>query len=351
MTYRLKNGIKIPYVNSYGPTGMKHLTEDIFVKYLDTLMRRKISNSACSVTFTSSNEYFVKLDIPNLTVSFSNDIHRRFKECIQDPQIVYFIVPFHIRFPTYYGTDSEGDRLGHANTVLIDKSEKTIELFEPHGQRFRGHPLYIDTHLLVRETVKKVFPFTQDYSFRSAFDNCAIAPQRNDRFCLAWTLLYIELRLLNGNRFPTQTLFQEFNDNFNESQRADYIKKYVTSVTKKVVRGQIATSRYPDFHLPFRTLDPFIQDHRAFKVRMVALMYLYTTISDESKRNDIFTELINYRKYSRFEKTFFEFFNGRYENLITVFKENPFLFDQLNDAPEFARMTRALYDIKMNNMA
>ncbi|NBU33901.1 hypothetical protein EB118_02150 [bacterium] len=358
-TYKLENGIRIPYVQIYEATKRRSFTEDIFVEYLDVLFRRKTSRSVCSQKMSSSNEYFVQLDIPNLTVKMSHGLRERFKKCIQDEDKWYFIVPFHIRFPTFYSASSVGEddelnlgspSVGHSNTVLIDKSTQQIELFEPHGDRFRGHPIEINTKLLIHETVKKLFPFTQTYTFRSAFDTCNVAPQREDKYCLAWTLLYIELRLLNGNtKVSTETLFRQFNSIFiSDAQRVVYIQKYITMVTERVKDIRKVYNAYPDYMLPFPILDPFIPDNIAFTVRFLALLYKYKTVSNEVERKQILNEVVGYRRHSRFEKIFFDFFNNKYDDILEIFKENNFIFEQFDDANEFARMVKALYTIKQS---
>lgn len=219
--YKFTNGVRIPFVQNLHPTSLKFLTEDIFVTYLDVLFKKKISKHVCSRKLIASNEYFVKLDIPSLIVNVSKTLMSRFNECALDDSKKYFIVPLHIRFPSYYRvtdrvndivTDivSDTQTIGHANTVLVDRTRKEIELFEPHGQFFKGHPVSLDTQAMIKQIVTRVLPFTQDYVFKNVFSTCeSLAPQKDDLYCLAWTLFYIELRLLNGT-LDSSTVFSGF---------------------------------------------------------------------------------------------------------------------------------------------
>ncbi|NDD53115.1 hypothetical protein EBZ39_04410 [bacterium] len=350
-TYKITNGVRIPFVQNLRPTSLKFLTEDIFVTYLDVLFKKKISKHVCSRKLIASNEYFVKLDIPSLIVNVSKTLMSRFNECALDDSKKYFIVPLHIRFPSYYTVSdrvSDTQTIGHANTVLVDRTRKEIELFEPHGQFFKGHPVSLDTQAMIKEIVTRVLPFTQDYVFKNVFSTCeSLAPQKDDLYCLAWTLLYIELRLLNGN-LDSSTVFGGFHEYFNtQSQKLNYIKRYIT-----FVKGQIEKypsrehNMYPDYDFPISHLDTFVVNPADFKVRLIGLMYLYSSSQDTLQRQQILNELLSYRKHSRFDDTFFNFFSGRYNDAVKVFDENKYIFDHFNDSAEFARLFRTLVELR-----
>ena len=95
----------------------------------------------------------------------------------------------------------------HANCLVINKEEKRIELFEPHGHRtsssvLGGHVrayskkikalrLFWKSHLPEYKVVNVV-----DEVKRTAFQ-VEYDPERSTGYCVTWSLLYMHYRILN----------------------------------------------------------------------------------------------------------------------------------------------------------
>jgi len=120
----------------------------------------------------------------------------------------------------------------HANILILDLKEKTIELFEPHGKRTEMTTMdslegaYKISDNLLKKMFSKILP---KYSY--------ISPQnylptyglqwRIDSYtglCVSWTMLYIHYRILNPN-IERKRLVQYMNT---------FTKKFILRYVKQV---------------------------------------------------------------------------------------------------------------------
>ncbi len=117
-------------------------------------------------------------------------------------------------------------RIGtHANIILIDTQKKTIELFEPHGNREKSELENVSrAYYKVSKNIERFFKFNfPDYKYipPSSYEPKKGLQVRLDAYsglCVTWSILYLHYRLLNPN----------------VSQ-----KKLVTYLDKKVTRNFI----------------------------------------------------------------------------------------------------------------
>jgi hypothetical protein len=112
--------------------------------------------------------------------------------------------------------DSSGNELigAHANLIIINNDEKTIERFDPNG----GNPLmddgqYLTYTKIIDKYIKEFFMndnIYKEYTYISPLDYCLIGPQQkigsqgcppNEKtgFCGTLSVLYGLLRILNPN--------------------------------------------------------------------------------------------------------------------------------------------------------
>ena len=94
---------------------------------------------------------------------------------------------------------------GHANCLIINILQKTIERFDPHGGD--GEAVY--NQKLIDDSLKKIFSMElKDYTYINYYESCPyIGPQAleaNSEYvhglCVTWTTLYIVLRILNPKK-------------------------------------------------------------------------------------------------------------------------------------------------------
>lgn len=99
------------------------------------------------------------------------------------------------------------DNNTHANMILMDTKKKTIELFEPHGNRSKSSKLlsisqaYYKSNKSVKRFFKQYFP---SYKFISptSYEPSTGLQDKIDAFsgmCVSWSILYLHYRLLNPN--------------------------------------------------------------------------------------------------------------------------------------------------------
>jgi hypothetical protein len=93
----------------------------------------------------------------------------------------------------------------HANCLIINILQKTIERFDPHGGD--GEAVY--NQKLIDDSLKKIFSMElKDYTYINYYESCPyFGPQTleaNSEYahglCVTWTTLYIVLRILNPKK-------------------------------------------------------------------------------------------------------------------------------------------------------
>lgn len=98
----------------------------------------------------------------------------------------------------------------HANLLIIDTKEKTVELFEPHGARAESSELesVSRAYQKVSKQVRRFFSFYYpELTFipPSKFEPSDGLQMRIDAFsglCVTWTILYLHYRILNPDIKP-----------------------------------------------------------------------------------------------------------------------------------------------------
>ena len=154
---------------------------------------------------------------------------------------------------------------GHSNIFIIDKVNKEIEHFEPHGEFFNIQPKDKKKQVFLRDQSEKIKIIIKSlaeslvptYKFIPCLDYCPIiGPQsikHEDKYklsncddksglCVAWSLLYVYLRLLNPS-LKRSILMKYILNNVNIS----YILKFVTLIDKIV----------PDIEINYQSCEKF----------------------------------------------------------------------------------------------
>jgi hypothetical protein len=126
----------------------------------------------------------------------------------------------------------------HANIILMDSKKKTIELFEPHGDRSRSSQLESISKGYYRATkaVKKFFnQYFSSYTFipPSKYEPSEGLQDKIDAFsgmCVTWSILYIHYRLLNPD-VSQKELVKYLNKTINKRILLQYTR-YVEDIIK-----------------------------------------------------------------------------------------------------------------------
>jgi len=291
------------------------LDTEVFTKYLDLLFQKKNKDIyVCSTNLVALNEYFIEVNISEGTYKISNYLLTLYNQCSKIRNIRFFIVPIFLIFPQVYNgkEDSILQSTGHSNAILIDKKSKLVEWFEPHGEAYKGHFLKFDTEKILKSILNDIFPGIDNaYTFNNALKSCDyLAPQKGDRdtYCLGWSLLYIELKLLNPT-YSSYTIFKLFNERFyTDEKRLTYIKQYIIYVENSV---KLAVSKLHSLYkkgIAFNFGDIIINKNKLDE-RILELLRMYKNETNPLLRLGIFYELMGYSKYLMFHEILFQFLN------------------------------------------
>jgi len=146
----------------------------------------------------------------------------------------------------------------HSNMLIYRPDEKTIERFEPHGQKFYGYEK--DQDEIINKTLKTMFekkmkPYLKKYTpkYIPANEVCPVdkgfqylepqikgLEQEGGGFCNLWSLFFLELIFLNPNISTKEVL-----------QKALDISKEDPQYLKNVIRGYVKKTE--------KTIDKFMK--------------------------------------------------------------------------------------------
>ena len=294
-------------------TASRYLEEEIFTKFLDkvivnTYLSSLINNSEiCIFTSVFYTDYFVTIDFVDLLYKIPKIFNDTVKGCKENPNIRFFVVPVKLIF-SY--------TKAHSNIILIDTQKNTIELFEPHGDRYKGGtdiPFNIEKHIIT--LVERLFPEKfLSFTFTNVQNQCLMGVQGLQNIsdptsghCLAWSLLFIHTKLINLNK-NTSDIINYFTQQFKPQELDEYIKLYI---------GMLETTQYDSFKtIPnFKYYLDLSDEEKGFiKNKIITLTNKYISESyspnvSEKDIDDIYEELISYHKTPDFDKLFFETIN------------------------------------------
>lgn len=308
-----KSNIILPDVSKHPYSVDTFLDEDTFVNCLDKIMRNSNSvyKSVCTTSSFKVVDYFVELNMADFLVKIPKNLKAFLDICKEDPFVRYYVIPVKLIFPTEpeQGDESNRDYIAHSNILLVDNLNLKIEFFEPHGVSFDSHVIDFNIESTVRNIVQNLFPKrSQVYSFENVHSLCPVGPQSLEStvdstggYCLAWSLLYVHLRIMNTNKKHQDII--TFLTGLPPIQLNNYIKRYLSLLKT----GMTTVKQYDSFD-QYKII-PSSKQLELIKKRIHYLLKLYMT-SDYNKRQ-IFSELITYRKFDFFHSEFISFFNTK----------------------------------------
>jgi hypothetical protein len=148
-------------------------------------------------------------------------------------------IPFIYIKLSVYLLDNNNTR--HSNAIIIDNINKTVERFEPYGEMPFTNSQDINDmiNLNIAQLLQYKFVFVQPYpGFQSRSDefgkyNKAYGDPMG--FCLAWTFLYLDIKLLlyknnskaNPIDFINWYIINKFSKEFNINENTNKTNKYI----------------------------------------------------------------------------------------------------------------------------
>jgi hypothetical protein len=211
----------IPNINSYL---LNNLTfEDTFPFSDDIIAKEPIF--PWIISYYSENEYYIHPYLNNIINSTRREGKKRF--------IVVFIS---IIF----------DSILHANILIYDLKNMTVERFEPYGNTsFMDQPMdnVLEEELTWNTGLKYLRPsdFLPWTGFQTISDETNIINEKAGDFggfCLAWCLWYLETRLKNPDIEPKVLIDKLIHKLINKLTKLDikfieYIRNYSNKINKK----------------------------------------------------------------------------------------------------------------------
>ena len=212
----------LPNLDTFEESNLMFLETQLFSSYLNVIN--------IGINFVNSNtitknlrDDFLEINFETLHYRISNELYLAIRS--NNRQIS--ILPINLLFP--YPTLN-----GHSNIIIINPFKKTIEFFEPHGKDF-GNSLenIIDTTRIILKIFSEIFPMFNDYTKINSSQICINGPQyfqgtidQQVGHCLAWSLLFIQLRLkyINADSDFIVTSLSKIDPIYLNS----YIKRYIT---------------------------------------------------------------------------------------------------------------------------
>lgn len=309
----MQDNVILPNLKLMKPSQSLFLREDIFSKFLDKIIYDAFQNpktQTCPIKSVFYTDYFITIDFVDFIYKIPNILLSSITKCKSNPNIRFYVIPIRLNL-TY--------KSAHSNVIIIDNSEGTIEFFEPHGSMFQGFsvpkPYHIENH--IKTLVSRLFPLrSQIYKYKNVQNNCPmglglqskqniINPQSGH--CLAWSLLFIHVRILNLFLHPDDVI-NYFTTKFTAVDLDRYMRRYIALLENTTLYSQSKTLPSFKYHL-------FLSQEERYNIsnRITSLTEQYLLESSTAKNkeviNKIFEELISYHKFPRFNDIFFSTVN------------------------------------------
>lgn len=349
MLYSKYKWLKYPNVSEYPSTDKLFLDNISYVNYIDTIFRKQ---NICTIKLNEIDEYFVNINISDLTFSVSKKFENYLHKCKENNKIQFYIIPITLIFPNTFESENLYNKTNaHSNVVIIDTKNGVIEFFEPHGMFYKGNVVIYNTELIIQTVISQILPLfsprnNNNYIFENVYSSCPyFGIQTTDSYCLAWSLFYTELRILNTN-YTSEDIINILSE-WTQPFRLEYIKKYISyiqdnSVYRKdiifnsvqqtkigeLVQDQLSSSFNPFlFVKPLKLYNVIIKETLINRIHV--LLKEYKNLNDNIKTSqfsnpdqNLAFNLNQKLKLVFNELTSYQDFPGFYDYLLQFFKSN-----------------------------
>ena len=349
MSYSRYNWLKYPNVSNYQSSDKIYLDNISYVNYIDTIFRKQ---NICTIKLNEINEYFININISDLTFSVSKKLENYLHKCKENKKIQFYIIPIALNFPnTFESNDLYRNTSGHSNVVIIDTINNVIEFFEPHGVYYKGNTVIYNTELIIQTVISQILPLfsprnNTNYIFENVYSSCPyFGIQTTDSYCLAWSLFYTELRILNAEH-TSQDIIDILSE-WDKPFRLEYIKRYISYIQdKSVYRKEIVYNSVEQ-----RKIGELVRDNFSSPFNpsfLVKPLKLDNVILKETLINRINVLLKEYKKLNDTMKNS-EFLNLEQKFVITLKQKLKLIFNELISYQDFPGFYDYLLQFFKNN--
>lgn len=299
--------VAVPDLDSYKESDKLILEEQVFVSYLHNILSHysRIFNFCFPFSHTYIMDHFITITFPKMSIELNNGVISTINKTCLNKSLI--ILP--IKLITFQ-ENTTNMFAGHSNVVFIDNDRQTIEYFEPHGIRYLDKiSEVVDIPDLVSTFIRNTLPFTKSYITVNSASSCLLGVQSlqgiiniESGHCLAWSLYFITLRILNqltilNNETVSEYLNKYLTSKFSPMELDAIVRKFISLLySLPVLKNITYFSTYSADILPYF-------NYEKVEERINYLAYLYF----ESLRKGtyeyihlIFEELASYKTFPRF---------------------------------------------------
>ena len=217
-------------------SGVHYLNMEHFLYYLEYVTNEIYYDNM--LVYPMASDYKNMLIMNFKDQKFDTSTH--IANLLQKANTRFIVLPVGLYFPNvtsdYLSTPGSVARVGHANLLVIDNELEHIEFFEPHGETF-GHAIgdLMDIPHLLHNFLGRINDKFNDYDFINVSENCLLGLQEVQNLhesvghCLAWTMMYLHLRLLNP-QLASDSIIQRFTNNFSIPEQILILKMYIATI-------------------------------------------------------------------------------------------------------------------------
>lgn len=329
--------IILPRLEEYELSNRFFLDDIRFSYYLDTILFNINSSSGdfkkvCHIIVSNIQEYFLQINLIDNTIKISSSLMLQIADCLNPHHLNYtklIVIPIKLSFVNskfVYDQNTEnilnendGNELNnlysaHSNVIIIDNERLTIEFYEPHGISLQ-HPYGAFNNIpeIIQNYIHTTFNLYH-YSFINAASICPMGAQelqssvnRESGHCLAWSLYFIMLRILNVNYISSsykttlQVLHEYVTTHYTPVQLDIKIRQFMSFIDSlQLVHTKLLDNYVTD------TVSNYISNTTQIENRLRELISIYFSnlfLYDKEFKH-IFEEIISYRYLNNFTNIF-----------------------------------------------
>lgn len=278
-----------------------YLDEQTFTNYLDVLLHHK-DNNICTITSSIVLEYFVTLDLFKLNYQIPETMYGFINLCKMRPiQPEFYIIPLKVQYDI---------NTAHSNVIIVNKKQNVIEYFEPHGLMMNMGGIGYDVSKMVQQIVNHLFPL-QELPVKNVSSQCPVGPQSvqslanpNSGHCLAWSLLFINMRILNLHLKPE--LIVTYLSFLSPYDLDLLIRRYMSKLETELM---FFPMKQYDKSRTFGLL--FSEDDKIRISQRIAYLAKSLMLENNGDNRENLKELLLYNNFPSFYEIFFENVNKR----------------------------------------
>jgi hypothetical protein len=223
--------------------------------YYDCLMGniilvKKYNNVGFPLIYSKKNDYAIAYDVYNNCLTIPSNFVYHFFQCKSNVDIRFIVINLSLIYR--FSKNNSIYTTIHANSILYDRNDNSIELFEPNGPLHRQIETYetqttldIDEHIFQTKLIEfclnelkvdKVY-FPKDYNAnKNGLHSLQYDKTKTNHlgFCGPWSIWWLEYRLLNSHLNLSRK--ELFDYAFNKVSSLDICyTKYIVAYANEII--------------------------------------------------------------------------------------------------------------------